>query len=144
MGVVPVLVVAAACQARPTACSLVGLVPGDLKVDVTQVERAYPSADLVVRVCIGGRRCHTVRPGLRRISIGIFRDATPIRVRVLVVTSTGRTVFDGATRLEPVKLQPNGPGCPPVAWVAAVKAEHRHSLQGVRLSPDTGGRPLSR
>lgn len=143
MGALPILVVAAACQAGPKACSTVGLAPGGLKVDVSRVMRAHPSAELVVRVCLGRRQCHTVHPRSSMVSVGTFTGASPVRVSVRISTSHGRKLFGSATRVEPVKLQPNGPSCPPQAWVAAVRAEHQHRLVAVPLVSDTGRRPVS-
>jgi hypothetical protein len=112
-------------------CSLVGAESG-IRVVYERALRGHPGR-LTVKACAGGE-CQTVdavdasHQPLLIVGGHQVKDATPVPVRVTVVDQTGREVFQGHTRVTPHKVQPNGPDCPPTAWVGSVVATGRHTL----------------
>jgi hypothetical protein len=65
---------------------------------------------------------------------GLIKDETPVRVSLTISTPKGDVVYKGRVVAHPVKLQPNGPSCPPTAWSAQVFASGTHELQQTNSS----------
>ncbi len=132
----PVLLLAA-CGSPQAACTMIGA-DSNVQVGYEKVLRAGPSRDVTVEACVG-TVCHTVHEpagttqrSAQAIGGGGIHDATPITVRLTITEDSGKTLFRGDTEVTPQKLQPNGPDCPPTAWVARVDASGKHTLTAVR------------
>jgi hypothetical protein len=132
-----VAVLLTACQAGadPSGadrnCSLVGADSG-VQVDYGPA-LAGRSGRFTVEACALGD-CHSL-PGVsaRRqrvlmVAMHQVHDATPVTVRVTITDARGREVFHGRQQVTPHKIQPNGPSCPPTAWVGRLVASGRHTL----------------
>ena len=121
------LLLLSACGSTPKACSTVGVASG-VQVDFSDIRGAHRSQGLDVTACVGNARCQTLRGARSPVWAGVIPGADPVQVRVRIVTPGGRPLFRGHTRVTPVKVQPNGPDCPPTAWLARVVATGRHTL----------------
>jgi hypothetical protein len=76
-------------------------------------------------VSYGTRDRHSVADVSRwgvTVRAPMLTSSEPVTVRLKVTAQTGDPVFDSTAIVEPRKVQPNGPFCPPTAYVATVIA----------------------
>ena len=121
LALVLLLATTSACTVAAKACTEIGASSG---VNVT-VEGADRSQDLLVEACVGAA-CATGTL-YADIGEGAFVDlpavasTAPVAVTVTVRSQAGDVLVRPTTvRSTPVRVQPNGPGCDPVAYQAAV------------------------
>lgn len=50
-------------------------------------------------------------------------DDSAVTVTLTIRDADNLKLFEGATTLSPTRLQPNGPGCPPIAWYGQVATD---------------------
>jgi 2-C-methyl-D-erythritol 4-phosphate cytidylyltransferase len=63
------------------------------------------------------------------VSNAALLDATSVQARLQVVDSAGVMLLDAARALTPSRLLPNGEGCKPTVWQAAVSVGADGALQ---------------
>ncbi|MFB9601536.1 hypothetical protein ACFFTQ_00915 [Streptomyces roseofulvus] len=129
---VTALVTATACRFGPgRVCTLIG---SDSGVSVGWDPAAYPDGALF-RLCADGE-CRE-RESLREFPFGSLQVRMPeedgprevaVSLSVTDPARGGRVVHDGAARVTLRKVTPNGEGCGPVVWQAAVRADPRDGL----------------
>jgi hypothetical protein len=114
-------------------CSLVG---ADRGIQVVYAQGLHGQAGHVTMKACVRDECRTVvgvvgpqRPLLVMVGRHQVVDATPVPVHVTVMDQNGREAFRGRTQVAAHRIQPNGPGCPPTAWVGRVVATGRHTLR---------------
>lgn len=61
----------------------------------------------------------------------LVTDSSPVPVTLTISAPSGDIVYEGKLTARPVRSQPNGPGCPPIAWSAQVFASGTHTLHQV-------------
>ncbi len=120
VAVVGLVVLTTACE-QPRACTEIGATNG-VSVSVDGADRTQ---DLVVQACVE----NTCSTGTLFSSdtAGAFVDLAaidstdPVDVTVTVRTQAGQVLVPATTvRSTPRTVQPNGPGCDPTAYQAAV------------------------
>jgi hypothetical protein len=110
-----------ACTVTGRACTDIGASNG---VNVT-VQGADQTQDLVAEVCVGAD-CATGTlfaggTGGDFVDLPAVHSTSAVDVRVTVRSQSGVVVVPATTvRSTPRKVQPNGPGCEPTAFQAAV------------------------
>jgi hypothetical protein len=126
-GAVSLVLALGSCAVIPgTACSDVGAISG-IVFELDDVLATHRGETLLVTGCVGST-CDTLevpaRPSRRELAVGqgLVTDDSPVPISLTVTRRDGDTVFAGQLEVNPVKQQPNGPGCPPVAWAARVTA----------------------
>ncbi len=120
-------------EAAQGPCSLVGADQG-IQVVYGKGPHAH-GGRFTMKACVRDE-CRTVvgvvgpqHPLLVMVGRHQVVDATPVPVRVTVIDQSGREVFRGRTQVAAHRIQPNGPGCPPTAWVGRVVATGRHTIR---------------
>ncbi|MFJ5712680.1 hypothetical protein [Streptomyces sp. NPDC093105] len=129
---VTALLTATACQVGPgRVCTLIG---ADSGVSVTWDPAAYPEGARF-RLC-ADEECGE-RESSREFPFGSLQVRLPeedgprevaVRLSVTDPARGGRVVHDGSTRVTLRKVTPNGEGCGPTVWQAAVRADPREGL----------------
>jgi len=121
VALVLLLATTSACTVAAKACTEIGASSG-VNVTVRGVDRTQ---DLLVEVCVGAD-CAT-GPLYADVDGGAFVDlpavasTAPVAVTVTVRSRAGDVLVRPTTiQSTPARVQPNGPGCDPVAYQAAV------------------------
>jgi hypothetical protein len=122
-------VVLTACGGHdPLPCSDIGADSGILISYAGPVPQS--ARGFAVTACAGDD-CRTEHVADKRRATIVGEDLDgpdPVEVRLRIRDAAGRVVFSGHTTVTPQKLQPNGAGCEPTAWVGALVAHGRHTL----------------
>jgi hypothetical protein len=123
VAVVGLVVLTTACE-QPRACTEIGAANG-VSVSVDGADRTQ---DLVVEVCVE-KACNTGtlfadgNDGAF-VDLSAIDSTDPVDVVVTVRLQTGVLLVPGTTvRSTPRMVQPNGPGCDPTAYQAAVTVD---------------------
>jgi hypothetical protein len=118
--VVGLVLLTTACE-QPRACTEIGAANG-VSVSVVGADRAQ---DLVVEACV--ETACSIGTLFADDTGGAFVDLTaidstdPVEVTVTVRTQSGQVLVPATkVRSTPRTVQPNGPGCDPTAYQAAV------------------------
>ncbi|MFD8014007.1 hypothetical protein [Streptomyces sp. NPDC058955] len=129
---VTALLTASGCRLGPgRVCTLIG---ADSGVSVSWDPAAYPDGARF-RLC-ADEECRE-RESLREFPFGSLQVRLPeedgprevaVRLSVTDPAQGGRVVHDGAVRVALRKVTPNGEGCGPTVWQAAVRADPREGL----------------
>jgi hypothetical protein len=120
VALVGLVVLTSACE-QPRACTEIGAANG---VNVS-VDGADRSQDLVVEACVE-TACSTGTlsaddTGGAFLDLAGIDSTDPVEVTVTVRTQTGQVLVPATkVRSTPRPVQPNGPGCDPTAYQAAV------------------------
>ena len=120
VAIVGLVLVTTACE-QPRACTEIGASNG---VNVS-VDGADRTQDLAVEACVA-TACSTGTlfagdTGGAFVDLVAISSTDPVDITVTVRTQAGVTVVPATTvRSTPTKVQPNGPGCDPTAYQAAV------------------------
>jgi hypothetical protein len=123
VAVVGLVVLTTACE-QPGACTDIGAANG-VRVSVDGADRTQ---DLVVEVCVD-KACSTgtLFAGDNEaafVDLAAIDSTDPVDVVVTVRTQTGVLLVPGTTvRSAPRMVRPNGPGCDPTAYQAAVTVD---------------------
>jgi hypothetical protein len=132
------LVLLAGCGGQATACTDIGAASG-VQFDFKDVLHAHPGQGLLVRACVRDTcddlrvRRHSRQPGIV-VGSDVVVDGSPVRVSLRISTLKGDAIYNSRVTAIPVVSQPNGPGCPPIAWMAAVSASGTQTLQQTNSS----------
>lgn len=136
------VVLLSSCGQDGRICTAVGGPPPGVEVLYDQVQRGDHSGRLLVRACVD-TSCQSVdvtrldSPNYILVGSDVVRDGTPVVVGLTITDSRQRTVFKGQTTVTPKKVQPNGQGCGPVAWVGAAAARGDHELTALTSWAET-------
>jgi hypothetical protein len=120
VAVVGLVLLTTACE-QPRACTEIGATNG-VSVSVDGADRTQ---DLVVEACVD-RACGTGTlfasdTGGAFVDLAAVASTDPVDVTVTVSTQSGQVLVPATTvRSIPRTVQPNGPGCDPTAYQAAV------------------------
>jgi hypothetical protein len=120
VAVVGLALLTTACE-QPRACTEIGATNG-VSVSVDGADRTQ---DLVVEACVD-RACSTGTlfasdTGGAFVDLAVVASTDPVDVTVTVSTQSGQVLVPATTvRSIPRTVQPNGPGCDPTAYQAAV------------------------
>jgi hypothetical protein len=120
VAVVGLVLLTTACE-QPRACTEIGATNG-VSVSVDGADRTQ---DLVVEACVD-RACSTGTlfasdTGGAFVDLAVVASTDPVDVTVTVSTQSGQVLVPATTvRSIPRTVQPNGPGCDPTAYQAAV------------------------
>ena len=112
-----------ACE-QPRACTEIGATNG-VSVSVDGADRTQ---DLVVEVCVD-KACSTGTlfandTGAAFVDLAAVDSTDPVDVTVTVRNPAGQVLVPVTTvRSTPRTVQPNGPGCDPTAYQAAVTVD---------------------
>ena len=114
------LALTSACE-QPRACTEIGAANG---VNVS-VDGADRSQDLVVEACVetacSSGTLFADDTGGAFVDLAGIDSTDPVEVTVAVRTQTGQVLVPATkVRSTPRSVQPNGPGCDPTAYQAAV------------------------
>jgi hypothetical protein len=127
------IAVVAGCGNPGLACSDVGASSG-VSFEFNSVVTAHEGQLLLVTACVRST-CQDLRvtngdpqTGLV-VGADVVTDSKPVPVSLTITTRRGDTVFQASQVARPVKSQPNGPRCPPTAWVAQLVASGADTLQ---------------
>ena len=106
-------------QPEPRACTQIACRSG-----VTVVApRRMPDDAAEIEACVA-RRCRTVSATARAavfVPLARVRGPRAVRVRMRLLDSAGRPLATAVRRLRLERVQPNGPGCPPVCFAVRVR-----------------------
>jgi hypothetical protein len=92
-------------------------------VEISRTQAALPKAHTVT-VCIKDRcRRWTTESDLASIGQRSQDSAGPVAVRLVIRDRKGSVIGGFARKVSLTRLQPNGPDCPPVCWVASYRIE---------------------
>jgi hypothetical protein len=112
----------------PRVCTLIG---AQSQVSFTLADASIVRGD-VVRLCVDAH-CHTMNAAEVRAKFATVPDAAlrsgPSTVTMTVRSTSGRLVTTAVGKVHASKRQPNGPGCSPTVWQAAVRAGGDHLTQ---------------
>jgi hypothetical protein len=117
---VALVVLTTSCE-QPRACTEIGAANG-VSVSVDGVDRTL---DLAVEACVD-QACSTGTlfaggTDAAFVDLSAVDSTAPVDITVTVRTQTGQVLVPATTvRSTPRKVQPNGPGCDPTAYQAAV------------------------
>jgi hypothetical protein len=120
VAIVGLVLLTTACE-QPRACTEIGASNG-VSVSVDGADRTQ---DLVVEACVD-KACSTGTlfasdTGGAFVDLTAVDSTVPVDVTVTVRTQSGRVLVPATTvRSTPRRVQPNGPGCDPTAYQAAV------------------------
>ena len=120
VAVVGLVLLTTACE-QPRACTEIGATNG-VSVSVDGADRTQ---DLVVEACVD-KACSTGTlfasdTGGAFVDLAAVASTDPVDVTVTVSTQSGQVLVPATTvRSTPRRVQPNGPGCDPTAYQAAV------------------------
>jgi hypothetical protein len=112
----------------PHACTEIGCSSG-VFLDISAVWRQRPNATSV-RLCLD-ERCRTFRrdTDLAMVEDRSLRGPKRVQVTLRARDRRGHTILERSIEVRLRRVQPNGPGCPPVCWQAPV----RLAPHGLRL-----------
>lgn len=125
---------------RATSCTDIGANSG-IAFEFDEVLAAHPGESLQVEACVEDT-CDTLEVGRHKPQHGLMlgqdlvTDDSPVPITLTVTNRQGDTVYEGGLTANPVKLQPNGPDCPPTAWSAQVFASGTHGLRQIGQPSD--------
>jgi hypothetical protein len=120
VAIVGLVLLTTACE-QPRACTEIGASNG-VNVSVDGAERTQ---DLAVQACVD-KACSTGTlfasdTGGAFVDLAAIDSTDPVDVTVTVRTLAGQVLVPATTvRSTPRTVQPNGPGCDPTAYQAAV------------------------
>ncbi len=119
----------AACQdMTPSICTQIGAESG-IVFEYANVVRNGSRGPLAVRACVEAE-CKSQEVSLSQGSYSLVAgrealqtgEGESVEVRLTIHDVRGHSVFTGKATVIPTTLQPNGPSCPPTAWVGQVTA----------------------
>ena len=106
------------------ACNDVGATSG-VTFDVSQIT-ADRTGHVHVRACVEGSCVTRIASATRwnqvPVNDPLIAGPGSVSVHLTITEPNGRSIFDETTEIQLHILQPNGPDCPPTAYVAAVAA----------------------
>lgn len=124
-----IMSVLAACGNSGGGCGFVGAVNG---VTVTIERGVVPAGSpATVTACADGRcTTQTYIRAMSKLGFRISSVSSGVVTVSVTISAGGRPLFSGRTTTTTVKSQPNGPNCPPTAWLAGVVAHANGALTG--------------
>jgi hypothetical protein len=127
------LALVAACGGAESDCTDVGATSG-ASFEFQAVLRQHPAEHLLVKACVMSD-CEHLRVGPHERQHGLvvgseaMSDDTPVFVSLTISSASGDVVYNAHRVALPVKVEPNGSGCPPTAWTAQLLASGAHLLE---------------
>jgi hypothetical protein len=117
----------ASAETEPKVCTEIGCTSG-IAVRTTRIRQRLPKADRF-EVCLN-RECHTFprRTDFAEVNKNSIDREKRVRVKLRVMNRDGEIIHRDRRRVRLNRVQPNGPGCPPVCYRASLGLDRKLRL----------------